>query len=95
MADTKSLDETQAPFGMTALQRDVLLVVQELSVGGRSPSITEIAWECQVGRTAVKSALDALRDKGRVTWLPRRARSLAVLQPIAMPDEPEIIGFAR
>jgi len=84
-----------AAYGLTRRQRDVLLVIQELTgTAGRPPSIAEIAAELEIAsRSQVHEILRALRTRGWVDWLPAAARSLRVLQPIAMPEEPEFVGF--
>lgn len=79
-------------YGLTARQRDTLLVFQELmALDGIAPSYREIAAELEIaGMGEVVRRLRALRDKGYIDYLPFRSRSIVVLRPIPMPDEPEI-----
>lgn len=81
------------PYGLTRAQRDCLLVIQELSGDGVPPSLDEIAHElCLCNRGRAHALLTGLRDRGFLTWLPHRARSIAVVRPIPAPEEPEIVG---
>lgn len=86
---------SEGTFGLTPVQRDCLLVIQELTeLAGTSPTLAEIAHEMSLAsRGRVQTLIRALKDRGRVDWLPSRSRSIIVLQPIPMPGEPEIAGF--
>jgi SOS-response transcriptional repressor LexA len=83
------------PVGLTALQRDCLLVIEELTAAanGVAPSFDEIAWELGFStKSAVARLVAALEARG---WLARRrcsSRSLVVLHPLPLPipDPPEL-----
>lgn len=83
---------------LTATERDVLLIIQELTATyGYGPSVREIAHEmCFAAHSNVPAILDELQAKGYITRLRARVRSIRVLRPIPMPEEPEIVSpFAR
>ncbi|HEV2301505.1 MAG TPA: hypothetical protein VGR91_08040 [Stellaceae bacterium] len=81
-------------YGLTAQQRWALLVIQELCAAGRPPSLAELAAELGLQRRAAAHGhLVKLRERGHVAWLPGRGRSLTVVNPIPMPDEPRFVGF--
>jgi SOS-response transcriptional repressor LexA len=84
-----------AAFGLTRKQRDVLLVIQELTaLDGVPPTYAEIAREIDApSRSEIKRLLNLLRDRGWIDWLPYRHRSIVVLRQIPMPEEPEIVGL--
>lgn len=84
--------------GLSRLERDVLLVIQELlALDGYGPSLIEIAHEVGcASKGNIHRVLAALRRRGFIEWLPRHHRSIRVLRPIPMPEEPEIVGrYAR
>lgn len=83
-------------FGLTRAQRDTLLVIQELTAAdGIAPSYDQIRRELEIAsRGRICTIIDALVERGHVARLPRRRRSLVVLRPIPMPEEPVIVGFA-
>jgi SOS-response transcriptional repressor LexA len=82
-------------FGLTAVMRDALLVIQELiAIDGRSPSYADIRREmCLASVSRVHKIILGLCDRGYLAKLPYRVRSLVVLRPIPFPEEPEIVGF--
>lgn len=81
-------------YGLTRGMRDCLLVIQELSAAGVAPNYDEIARELDVrSKGTVHRLVAALVARGHLAKLDRRSRSLSVLRPIAMPEEPEIVGF--
>lgn len=87
-------DDPAVPVGLTRLQRDTLLVIQELSADGVAPSITEIAAALSCGsRSLVHGVLGRLRDRGYIAWRRAEARSITVLRALPMPEEPAIVGF--
>lgn len=58
------------------------------------PSLSELAGELELAsRSRVHALLCQLRERGYIAWLPHRRRSLVVLRPIALPEEPEIAGL--
>lgn len=75
------------PYGLTRLQRDTLLIVQELTeLDGIAPTLAEIQHElCASSRGRVHHVLVCLRDRGFVDWLPCLPRSLVVRRPIPVP----------
>lgn len=81
-------------YGLTRVQRDCLLIVQELTAAnGIAPSLEEIGHELGFrGKNGVHRILVILRDRGHIDWLPCKSRSLTVVRPIPMPEEPTIIG---
>lgn len=90
--DTTTMDQTT--FGLTQVQRDVLLVIQELSIGWVSPSFAEIAHELEFrSKSHIRSVLHALRDRGWIDLLPRRSRSIRVLRRIDVPPDDVFVGF--
>jgi SOS-response transcriptional repressor LexA len=82
-------------FGLTAVMRDALLVIQELiAIDGRSPSYADIRREmCLASVSRVHQIILGLCDRGYLAKLSYRVRSLVVLRPIPFPAEPEIVGF--
>jgi LexA DNA binding domain-containing protein len=78
--------------GLTAPQRDVLLIIQELTaLDGVSPSYSELSREMVANnRGNAHRAVECLIERGYLACIPNRARSLTVLRPIPMPEEPEI-----
>lgn len=76
------------PYGLTAAQRDLLLIVQELTaLDATPPTYEELARELSTSSKGVVHALLAgLRARDHIDWIPYAARSLTVLVPIAMPD---------
>lgn len=79
-------------YGLTRTQRETLLVIQELSeLGSVAPTLEEIAHElCMSSRGRAHAILRALRDRGYVSWLPHRARSITVLLSIPPPNEYDV-----
>lgn len=82
-------------LGLTRRMRETLLVIQELAaLDGVSPSFREIRHELDISGTGdLVRTVNALQERGYVTRRRARARSILVLQPIAMPEEPEIVGL--
>ncbi|MDW3204596.1 MAG: hypothetical protein R8L07_03555 [Alphaproteobacteria bacterium] len=75
-------------YGLTAGQRDCLAVIQELTaVDGRCPSYAEIAREMDLPRrSAVKGLVDGLIERGWLSRVPGRRRSLVPLLTLRLPD---------
>ena len=78
-----------APIGLTALQRDTMLVIQELAaLLGRPPMLREIAAElfevANPGR--VSKILRALKARGYLDWVPAARNSLVVRTAVPLPD---------
>jgi SOS-response transcriptional repressor LexA len=80
------------PFGLTALMRDCLTVIQELSEAtGSSPSFAEIRRELGLSSMSqVARLIAALERRGHLARRPGHARTLTVLAPIPAPEEAEI-----
>jgi SOS-response transcriptional repressor LexA len=82
------------PYGLTTLQRDALLVIQELSNSGATPSHVELQAELGLSnKSSVHNVLEGLRARGYVDWMHYRSRSLRVLRRIPTPEEVEFVGF--
>lgn len=81
-----------AVYGLTRMQRDMLLVIQELiALDGYAPSYDGIAHELGLAsKGRIAEVLTALKQRGHIDYQPRRPRSIIVLQPIPFPDECEI-----
>jgi len=68
-------------FPLTKLQQAVKTAIVEMtSQQGEAPTIRELATRLKMGTTATHSELKLLRERGHVTWLPGRERSLMVLE---------------
>lgn len=66
----------------------MLQAIKDLTVNGVSPSYDELAARCGTrSRGGVFAQLNRLRDKGRITWDPGRARSIEVLDEPLKPAE--------
>lgn len=67
----------------TARQQQVLdWITEYIAAHGYSPSIREIGDGLGITfPNGVKSHLNALRRKGRVTWVARQSRTLRVVEP--------------
>lgn len=80
-------------YGLTPAQRDCLLVIQELTDQGQSPSLEEIKAElCLSNRGAAHRILLGLRERGWIEWEPKRPRTIVLYRRIPFPEEPEIVG---
>lgn len=68
-------------MGVTGRQKDVLdFVTSYIDNNGKSPSLTDIMEGAGIRTKArVHAILTALKDRGRITWLPHRARTLSVV----------------
>lgn len=77
------------PIGLTPTQRDVLLIIQELTaVYGAAPGYRDIARECSFGSpSGVARVIDRLEERGFIARTRGKNRSLAVLRPIPMPED--------
>ncbi|MFO6448641.1 LexA family protein [Erythrobacter sp. NE805] len=88
-------------ISLTARQQDALRFITGFQAAkGYSPSITEIA--VGIGQSANSKArthelLHSMQDRGALRLLPRRARAIEVLAPIAIPRAPdgEPLHFVR
>lgn len=82
-------------YGLTAAQRDALLIIQEWMLRYRCPpSLEELRAELGLAsRSGALRLIACLERRGYVRRYARRARSLLVLTPIPMPPEPEIVGL--
>lgn len=81
-------------FGLTPLQRDLLLIIQEMSANGVAPTIREIMHEADyVSVGHIHEALCGLNERGYVDWITYRHRSIRVLRRIKPPEEPVFVGF--
>ena len=83
--------------GLTRTQHDMMLIIQELvALDGHSPSYREIAHEMSLANVGgVGRIVDLLVERGYLDRQPCCARSLVVLRPVPMPDEPEFVVVAR
>lgn len=84
------------PAGLTRGMRFCLLIIQELidASGGVSPSYAEIQRElCVSSKETVFRLIGCLIERGYLTRIRGRHRSLAVLRRVEMPEEPEFVGF--
>lgn len=79
-------------YGLTAIQRDALLIIQELTAAnGAPPTRQELADELGLAnRSGAQRIVDHLIARGHLARQTHKARTLTVLQPIPMPEEPEI-----
>jgi len=77
------------PLGLTKLQRDTFLVIQEMLKDGDgvAPSVREIGNEIERSPSAVHGILVSLRERGWISWLPGRNRSIHLLRSLPAPDE--------
>lgn len=67
---------------LTDRQAEVLQTIERLtSANGYAPTFAELCDELGIGINAINDHLLALEKKGRVSWVPRKARTLRVLQP--------------
>lgn len=91
MITTRKLANATARFNKrlaTDRQADVLEVVIKLRERlRRTPSIREIAGECQIRTSAVATHLQALRRKRYIDWEPNSSRSLVVAKGIPLLGE--------
>ncbi|HEX3884781.1 MAG TPA: hypothetical protein VHW66_19160 [Stellaceae bacterium] len=76
-------------YGLTRLQRDCLLVIQEIvDTTGAAPSIEELRQELDLkSRSQAQRLLRCLRERGYLTWPDSAARSITVLHRIPYPDD--------
>jgi SOS-response transcriptional repressor LexA len=82
------------PYGLTPLQRDALLVIQEIGDTGSMPSYEELKVELGLSsKSSVQFVLKSLRARGYIDWISQHSRSLRVLQRIEAPEEPMFVGF--
>lgn len=67
---------------LTHAQHNAFRAIERLSTAlGRSPSRRELAAELGIkGMGRIQEVLEALRERGFVTWLPNRACSLEIVQ---------------
>ncbi len=82
------------PCGLTAIQRDALLIIQELSAGGVAPTYDEIARELDIVKSNAHRVVARLVERGFVAFRKGSQRSIVVLRPIPMPD-PEAAFWDR
>lgn len=75
----------------TPRQREVLRVIAtHRKVHGHSPTITELGQQLEISsRNGVVDHLKALSRRGLLTWLPKRARTLALT-----PRARQLLGLA-
>lgn len=67
--------------GLTRAQADCLAAIRRLTVDGVPPGYDELATALGLSSKGdVARLLNQLRDRGAVTWLPHRARSLVILE---------------
>ena len=80
------------PYGLTRTQYDALCIIQELiDTTGIAPSYQEIADELgYTNRGQVPKILRALKERGYIDYLPRRARSISLSRRVPYP--PELVG---
>ncbi len=76
-----SVDTQDAPSrGLTKTQANCLAAIKRLTVDGVPPTLAEltVAMDCN-SKSGVHRILSALRARGAVDWVPRRARSIRIL----------------
>ena len=72
--------------GLTRDQQDCLDAVRSLTVDGVPPSLEELRVHLGLAsKSGVQRLLVQLRERGRVTWLEGRARSLAIIETEVSP----------
>jgi SOS-response transcriptional repressor LexA len=79
-------------YSLTPMQRDTLLVIQELTaLDGRPPSLREIARELDIAaQSGVHRALLGLKERGWIDWRPGQSRGIVVLHAPPAPAECDI-----
>jgi SOS-response transcriptional repressor LexA len=66
----------------TRRQNQALEAIRKLTIEGVPPSIAELAGELGYAhRAAVHGLLCELRDRGLITWVPKAARSIRIVEP--------------
>lgn len=76
-------------FPLTVQQAKVKAAIVALTRElGQSPSIVELAERVGLARTPTHHMLKLMRERGHVTWLPGRERTLRVIDHEQMPDLP-------
>jgi SOS-response transcriptional repressor LexA len=64
-------------YGLTARQKKVLDFIKAQE---NTPSLAEICEGCGIkSKSDAHTVLMALKDRGHITWLPNKARSIVVL----------------
>lgn len=78
----------QQAYGLTRAQYDAMCVIQELMDAlGVAPSREEIAHELGLkSRSGAHRLVEALVARGYLRRMAQRARSLVILQRVALPD---------
>lgn len=81
------------PYGLTSKQYYCLCVIQELTdKHGVSPIYDEIAHELEIrSKSGIARLVKGLEERGYLTRIPARARSLMILRRVPMPVEAEIV----
>ena len=65
--------------GLTQRQAGCLQAIRDLTIDGVSPSLAELAAHLHTGAPRVHEMLHALKDRGKITWAPRKARSVLII----------------
>lgn len=60
--------------------RDDLLALVERGSRGKSPTVRDLADQCEVGVATMHSYLTRLSEEGLITWRPGKHRSLRVTE---------------
>jgi repressor LexA len=74
--------------GLTLCQQQMMQIIQELfDANGIAPSYKEMSHELGLrSRASVHRVVMALEERGYITRLPHRARTIAIRQRVPMPD---------
>jgi SOS-response transcriptional repressor LexA len=72
--------------GLTNRQADCLQAIRVLTVDGVPPSLDELAEAMDFeSKSSVQRVLVKLRERGKVDWKPRQARSLVIIEDQVSP----------
>ncbi len=78
-----------APHGLTPMQLQAMQVIQELTdaSGGVPPSYADLVRELSVSsRASIHRIITGLEERGFISRIPHRARTIAIRQRVPMPD---------
>ncbi len=82
-----SLPSAGEPIGLTKQQEDLLTIVRAyLRAYGRSPSYDELRQSMGLrSKGNLNRLLNALRERGHITWIPNKVRTIALLHDMQCP----------
>lgn len=76
------VDDTMT-YGLTGRQAEVYEFVRAASENGVPPSFEEIGIAVGIrSKSQVHAVMTALKERGHIDWIPNRARSLIVREPV-------------